>query len=128
MNTKKSLGQHFLLDRNLTDRIARNAKVEHKIVVEIGPGPGGLTRSLLAQNVAQLIAIEKDQDCVAALGSLKTFYKDRLQIIEADALAVKFDALSSEPVCIVSNLPYNVSTPLLLHWLRQINQISRNSP
>ena len=98
LNTKKSLGQHFLLDRNLTDRIARNAKVENKIVVEIGPGPGALTRSLLAQNVAQLIAIEKDQDCVAALGSLKTLYKDRLQILEADALAVKFDTLSSNPV------------------------------
>ena len=93
-------------------------------MVEIGPGPGALTRSLLAQNVAQLIAIEKDQDCVAALGSLKTLYKNRLQITEADALTVKLDALASEPVCIVSNLPYNVSTPLLLHWLRQINQIS----
>ena len=123
LNTKKSLGQHFLLDSNLTDRIARNAKVENKIVVEIGPGPGALTRSLLAQNVAQLIAIEKDQDCVAALGSLKTLYKDRLQILEADALAVKFATLSSNPVCVVSNLPYNVSTPLLLHSLKQISQI-----
>ncbi len=124
LNTKKSLGQHFLLDRNLTDRIARNAKVENKIVVEIGPGPGGLTRSLLAQNVAQLIAIEKDQDCVAALGSLKTLYQDRLQILEADALGVTFDSLSSDPVCIVSNLPYNVSTPLLLHFLKQLSQIN----
>ena len=93
-------------------------------MVEIGPGPGGLTRSLLAQNVAQLIAIEKDQDCVAALRSLKTLYKDRLQILEADALAVRFDALFSGPVCIVSNLPYNVSTPLLLHWLKQTSQIN----
>ena len=124
LNTKKALGQHFLLDSNLTDRIARNAKVEREIVIEVGPGPGGLTRSLLAQNVAQLIAIEKDQDCVAALGSLKTLYKDRLQIIEADALVLNLDALSSEPVCIVSNLPYNVSTPLLIHWLQQVSQIN----
>ena len=124
LNTKKALGQHFLLDSNLTDRIARNAKVEREIVIEVGPGPGGLTRSLLAQNVAQLIAIEKDQDCVAALGSLKTLYKNRLQIIEADALALNLDALSSKPVCIVSNLPYNVSTPLLIHWLRQVSHVS----
>ncbi len=123
LNTKKSLGQHFLLDRNLTDRIARNANVEREVVVEVGPGPGGLTRSLLAQNVGHLIAIEKDQDCVNALGSLKALYKDRLQIIEADALALNLDALSSEPVSIVSNLPFNVSTPLLLHWLRQVSQI-----
>ena len=123
MRARKSLGQNFLFDLSLTRQIARSSRTLSGTTIEVGPGPGGLTRALLLEGASHVIAIEKDQDCVAALGSLKTLYKDQLHIVEADALAVKLDAVSSEPVCIVSNLPYNVSTPLLLHWLRQISQI-----
>jgi len=123
LNTKKSLGQHFLLDSNLTDRIARSANVAGRTVVEVGPGPGGLTRSLLAQDVKHLIAIEKDKDCVAALQHLKDRYQARLTILEADALEIDLNDLAPGPLSIVSNLPYNVSTPLLLHWLQQVGAV-----
>ena len=123
LHTKKSFGQHFLLDSNLTDRIARNADVEGRTVVEVGPGPGGLTRSLLSRGVKHLIAIEKDTDCVAALQHLKEHYPDQLTIMEADALEVTLGDLGVGPVSIVSNLPYNVSTPLLLHWLHLLENV-----
>ncbi len=117
---RRSLGQHFLLDQNLTDRIVRVAgDLRDASVIEVGPGPGGLTRSLLAGDVARLVAIEKDPRCVAALGELAAAYPDRLQVIEGDALAIDATALTPTPRHVVSNLPYNVATPLLLGWLRQ---------
>ena len=124
LNAKKSLGQHFILDSNLTDRIAKNANVGGTTVIEVGAGPGGLTRSLLSHNVSRLIAIEKDKDCIAALKSIKHNYKDRLDIIQADALEIELSKLTTDPIHIVANLPYNISIPLLLHWLRQASQIS----
>lgn len=115
----KSLGQHFLLDPNLTDKIARIAgPATTGTVLEVGPGPGGLTRSLLAQETSKVVVIEKDRRFLPALAQLADAYPGRLEIVEDDALKVdetKYaDAL---PIKIVSNLPYNVGTPLLVKWL-----------
>ncbi|MBV9234920.1 MAG: 16S rRNA (adenine(1518)-N(6)/adenine(1519)-N(6))-dimethyltransferase RsmA [Xanthobacteraceae bacterium] len=119
LSARKSLGQNFLLDLNLTARIARAAgSLTGVTVVEIGPGPGGLTRALLAAGAERVIGIERDERAVAALGELATHYPGRLDIIEADALG--FDPrpyLGSAPACIVANLPYNIATALLISWL-----------
>lgn len=124
LGAKKTLGQHFLLDLNLTRKIASEAgDVRGHTVFEIGPGPGGLTRALLGTQAAKVIAIEKDRRCVEALQSLQEATQERLQIIEGDALATDLVALApSGPRAIVANLPYNVGTPLLLNWLRRIAQ------
>jgi len=116
---KKSLGQHFLLDLNLTRRIARAAgPLVGVTVVEIGPGPGGLTRALLAEGAASVIAIERDQRAVAALADLTAHYPDRLQVHEGDALARDAGAyVGRSPARVVANLPYNIATRLLLNWL-----------
>lgn len=120
LEARRKLGQHFLLDGNLTDRIARVAgDLTDTHVVEVGPGPGGLTRSLLAAGAAHVVAIEKDPRCIAALSELACAYPQQLQVIEADALSIDCRALVPEPRAIVANLPYNVGTPLLLGWLRQ---------
>lgn len=117
---KRSLGQHFLLDRNLTDRIARAAgDLGSATVIEIGPGPGGLTRSLLAHGAGRVIAIEKDPRCAEAVRALAATFAPRLAVIEADALAVDLASLAPPPRRIVANLPYNIATPLLIRWLRQ---------
>lgn len=114
----KRLGQHFLLDANLTDRIARAAGPLSAInVVEIGPGPGGLTRSLLAAGAKRVFAIERDSRCVGALAELAEVYPGRLTVVEADALKTDVVALAPAPRRIVANLPYNVATPLLIGWL-----------
>jgi 16S rRNA (adenine1518-N6/adenine1519-N6)-dimethyltransferase len=121
---RKSLGQHFLLDLNLTAKIARVAGIQAgETILEIGPGPGGLTQALLETDAEKIIVIEKDARFVA---HLKAFFKDhlgRLIVIEADALAVDEAALLAEhgakgPARIVANLPYNVGTPLLVKWLK----------
>lgn len=120
---KKSLGQNFLLDGNITDKVARAAgdlKVQH--VIEVGPGPGGLTRSLLSVGVLTLTAIEKDSRCVAALEELREAIGQRFSIIGADALTVDVTTLAPAPRAIVANLPYNVATPLLIGWLEQISK------
>ena len=122
---KKSLGQHFLLDTNLTDKIARVANVKGSTVIEIGPGPGGLTRSLLMNGAKKIIAIEKDPRCLAALLELQSFYSDSLIIVEADAMNIDLSQIGSKPFNIVANLPYNISTPLLIGWLQKINSISQ---
>ncbi|MCE7029735.1 16S rRNA (adenine(1518)-N(6)/adenine(1519)-N(6))-dimethyltransferase RsmA [Jiella avicenniae] len=116
---KKSLGQNFLLDLNLTGRIARQAlPLDRATVVEVGPGPGGLTRALLAEGARKVVAIEKDPRCIAALKEIAARFPGRLDILSADALDVDFTALSGGgPVKIVANLPYNVGTQLLLDWL-----------
>jgi 16S rRNA (adenine1518-N6/adenine1519-N6)-dimethyltransferase len=121
IGARKGLGQHFLLDLNLTRRIARAAgPLEACSVVEIGPGPGGLTRALLDCGARHVTAIERDARCIAALGELAAAYPGRLTVIEADALAIDPATLTPAPRKIVANLPYNVATPLLLAWLRRI--------
>lgn len=117
----KSLGQHFLLDLNLTGRIARSAgELAGVAVIEIGPGPGGLTRALLESPAREVIAIERDRRCVAALAELQESAAGRLRIVEGDALAIDAAGLCDAPRAIVANLPYNISTALLIGWLAQI--------
>jgi len=115
---KKSLGQNFLLDLNLTRKIARAAKPwAADTIVEIGPGPGGLTRALLLEDAPRLIAVERDERCLAALAPLEVAAAGRLQLQPGDALETDLAALSAAPYQIVANLPYNIATPLLLRWL-----------
>ena len=118
LRAKKSLGQNFLLDLNLTGRIARAAgPFEGITVVEIGPGPGGLTRALLAQGARRVIAIERDDRAIAALEGLAAHYPDHLEIIAADALRFDVAGAVTGPARIVANLPYNIATALLISWL-----------
>jgi 16S rRNA (adenine1518-N6/adenine1519-N6)-dimethyltransferase len=115
---RKSLGQNFLLDLNLTARIARAAgRLEEATVIEVGPGPGGLTRALLASGARKVVAIERDGRCLAALADIAGRYPGRLEVIEADALAVDMARLAEGPTRVVANLPYNVGTALLVRWL-----------
>jgi 16S rRNA (adenine1518-N6/adenine1519-N6)-dimethyltransferase len=126
LGARHSLGQHFLLDLNLTGRIARLAgDLSRGTTIEIGPGPGGLTRALLAQGAARLIAIERDRRCLPALAEIGEAYPGRLEVIEADALRLEAAGLGSAPRRIVANLPYNVATPLLLAWLSQAQRFER---
>ena len=116
---RKSLGQNFLLDLNLTARIARSAgPLEGVTVVEIGPGPGGLTRALIAAGAARVVAIERDQRCLAALAEIAEQFPEILTIVAGDALRVDAAAyIRGGRARIVANLPYNVATPLLVNWL-----------
>jgi 16S rRNA (adenine1518-N6/adenine1519-N6)-dimethyltransferase len=116
---QKALGQNFLFDLNLTGRIARAAgPLEGQTVVEIGPGPGGLTRALLANGAGRVIAIERDRRCLPALAEIAAHYPGRLEIIDGDALTVDLTPhLAGKPARIVANLPYNIGTPLLVGWL-----------
>lgn len=115
---KKSLGQNFLLDLNVTGRIARTAgKLEGFTVIEVGPGPGGLTRALLAEGAGKVIAIERDDRCLNALAEIAAHYPGRLEIIAGDALETDMAALADGPTKVVANLPYNIATPLLIGWL-----------
>ncbi len=120
LSAKKRLGQNFLLDFNLTRRIARAAgPLEHVTVVEVGPGPGGLTRALLLEGAGRVVAIEKDERCLPALLDIAALYPERLDIVSADAREVNYGALALDPpVRIVANLPYSVATPLLVSWLK----------
>ncbi len=121
----KGLGQHFLLDLNLTAKIARAAgDLTNCAVIEVGPGPGGLTRAILEADAAKLIAIERDARCIAALQPLIAVSDSRLQIVEADALKIDVVALLRQegwqgPIKVVANLPYNVGTALILAWLER---------
>lgn len=116
---QKALGQNFLFDLNLTGRIARAAgPLEGRTVVEIGPGPGGLTRALLANGAGRVIAIERDRRCMPALAEISAHYPGRLEVVDGDALAVDLsDLLGGREARIVANLPYNIGTPLLVGWL-----------
>ena len=117
---RRALGQNFLLDLNLTAKIARAAgELSAGTTIEIGPGPGGLTRALLAHGARALIAIERDARCLGALAEIAAAYPGRLTIIEGDALAVDCAKLGTAPRRIVANLPYNIATPLLIKWLQQ---------
>lgn len=121
LGARKGLGQHFLLDLNLTGRIARGAgPLDDGTTIEIGPGPGGLTRALLAEGDAPVVAIERDERCLEALAELSRAYPGRLQVIAGDALDVDPVTLGPAPRRIVANLPYNVATPLLIRWLGRI--------
>jgi 16S rRNA (adenine1518-N6/adenine1519-N6)-dimethyltransferase len=116
---KKSLGQNFLFDLNLTARIARSSgPLSGVTVVEVGPGPGGLTRALFAEGAEKVIVVERDARCLPALAEIGAHYPGRLQVIEADALAFDPEPLiKGAPARIVANLPYNVGTTLLANWL-----------
>jgi 16S rRNA (adenine1518-N6/adenine1519-N6)-dimethyltransferase len=120
LDARRKLGQHFLLDENLTARIVRAAgELGGRNVVEVGPGPGGLTRALLASSAATVTAIEIDPRAAEASRELALSFPGRLRVIEADALALDLASLVAPPRRIVANLPYNVATPLLIGWLRQ---------
>jgi 16S rRNA (adenine1518-N6/adenine1519-N6)-dimethyltransferase len=115
---KKSLGQNFLYDLNLTRRIARAAApLNEATIIEIGPGPGGLTRALLAEGAKSVIAVERDVRALPALAEISAHYPGRLHVIEGNALEVDWSSLVKGPARIVANLPYNVGTPLLVGWL-----------
>ncbi|CAA6606238.1 Ribosomal RNA small subunit methyltransferase A [Rhodospirillaceae bacterium LM-1] len=119
---QKSLGQHFLFDLNITNKIARMAgDLTKGTTIEVGPGPGGLTRALLENGAARVIAIEKDKRCLGALAEIEAAYPGRLRVIEGDAVKIDAAALGDEPRRIVANLPYNVGTPLLIGWLKRIH-------
>ena len=124
---KKALGQNFLLDKNITDKIIRLSLDKQQRedfngvnVTEIGPGPGGLTRAVLEQNPKSLTVIEMDERCIRIMEDLKNITKANMQIVSGDALQVDIRELSSAPRQIVSNLPYNISVPLLVNWLKQM--------
>ena len=118
LRARKELGQNFLLDLNLTSRIARVAGPLAGItVIEVGPGPGGLTRALLAEGARKVIAIERDERALPALAEIAAAYPGRLEVIAGDALATDFAGLADGPTRIVSNLPYNIGTELLTRWL-----------
>ena len=119
LSAKKSLGQNFLLDLNLTTRIARAAEPLEKVTaIEIGPGPGGLTRALLALGARRVVAIERDERALAALAEIAARYPGRLEVVAGDALEVDMPALlGPERARIVANLPYNIATALLVNWL-----------
>ncbi|MGH6736982.1 MAG: 16S rRNA (adenine(1518)-N(6)/adenine(1519)-N(6))-dimethyltransferase RsmA [Methyloceanibacter sp.] len=120
LSAKKSLGQNFLLDLNLTRRIARAAGPLHGVtVVEVGPGPGGLTRALLLEGAKRVVAIERDERCLPALHEIAGVYAGRLHIAAADAREIDYGAFGlGGPARIVANLPYSVGTPLLVGWLK----------
>lgn len=124
LQAKKALGQNFLLDLNLTSKIARTAgDLSDVTVIEVGPGPGGLTRALLLNGARRVVAIERDERCLAALAEIANHYPGRLEIVAGDALKTDFAALakgapgSGGSVKIVANLPYNIGTELLIRWL-----------
>lgn len=118
---KKNLGQHFLLDLNLTRRIAAFAgNLQDSIAIEVGPGPGGLTRALVeSTNASKIIAIEKDARCIAALNEIAALSHNKLEIIEGDALKLDLRQIAqNRNFAVISNLPYNIGTQLLLNWLK----------
>ncbi|MCE3255701.1 MAG: rRNA ((1518)-N(6)/adenine(1519)-N(6))-dimethyltransferase [Rickettsiaceae bacterium] len=125
LNAKRSLGQNFILDANLTDKIARQAgDLQNFHVLEIGGGPGGLTRSILKLNPKKLTVIEQDDRCIAALEELKAFYPNQLEIIKGDAL--KFNVAefcAGKKIKIIANLPYNIATELLFRWIKNCQNI-----
>jgi 16S rRNA (adenine1518-N6/adenine1519-N6)-dimethyltransferase len=120
LSARKSLAQNFLLDLNLTRKIARAAgPIDRGTTIEIGPGPGGLTRALLLEGAAQVIAVERDSRAISALSDLEVAADGRLTLIEGDALKMPVATLGSPPRRLVANLPYNIATRLIIDWLRE---------
>jgi len=121
LRAEKSLGQNFLLDQNITDKIVRlSGDLETLTAIEIGPGPGGLTRSLLASCTKRVVAIEFDPRAVAAINDLKSVYGEKLEIIQGDAMKIDITQIAPAPRAIIANLPYNISVVLLVKWLEII--------
>lgn len=120
---RKNLGQHFLLDLNLTKRIVDEAgDLSGKTVFEIGPGPGGLTRAIMESNATKVIVVEKDERCLPVMEEIKAAYPDKpMEIVIGDALKTDLTQLADGPRAVISNLPYNVGTPLLIGWLKQMD-------
>ena len=122
IRAKKSLGQNFLLDLNLTSKIARYAgNLKQSDVLEVGPGPGGLTRSLLNEGARQVVSIEKDNRCIAALEEIQSLFPGRLRLLQGDALSMNVTQYLTDPIKIIANLPYNIGTELLVRWLNSKN-------
>ncbi len=120
LRARKELGQNFLLDLNLTGKIARVAgDLTRSTVIEVGPGPGGLTRALLSAGARRVVAIERDPRCLAALAEIAAHWPGRLQVVEGDALKTDFTYIGSgdDDVRVVANLPYNIGTQLLINWI-----------
>lgn len=119
LSARKTLGQNFILDLNLTRRIARaGGPLQGVTVIEVGPGPGGLTRALLLEGAARIIAVERDERCRPALQQIADRYPGRLEVHMADALALDEATLTDGPYRIIANLPYGIATPLLIKWLK----------
>ncbi len=119
LSARKSLGQNFILDLNLTSRIARaGGSLDSKTIIEIGPGPGGLTRGLFLEGATRVIVVERDERCRPALEAIAERYPGRLDIRMDDALTVDYGALGDGRKSIISNLPYGIATPLLIGWLK----------
>jgi 16S rRNA (adenine1518-N6/adenine1519-N6)-dimethyltransferase len=118
LQARKALGQNFLLDLNLTGKVARAAgDLSGRTVIEVGPGPGGLTRALLMHGAQRVVAVERDERCLPALAEISEHYPGRLEVVSGDALKTDISSLASGPVKIVANLPYNIGTELLVRWL-----------
>ena len=127
LDDKKSLGQNFILDKNFTDKILRSiSNLDDCEILEIGPGPGSLSRSILDTKIKKLVAIEKDERCFEALQELQNFYGNRFKLINADALAIDETKIfnQNQKFKIIANLPYNIGTILLFKWLKIANRIS----
>ena len=127
---KKTLGQNFILDTNLLDKIVRSSKQRDPepfnsgTVIEVGPGPGGVTRAILENGAKHVTVIEKDERCLELLQDIQAAFPERLNVLNADALNVAADQLGSAPRSVIANLPYNVGTLLLTGWLKRINAFS----
>jgi 16S rRNA (adenine1518-N6/adenine1519-N6)-dimethyltransferase len=118
LSAKKQLGQNFLFDLNLTRRIARTAgPLDGVTVIEVGPGPGGLTRALLVEGAKRVVAIERDERALPALAEIEAAYPGRLTVVSGDAMTIDYAALADGPTRIIANLPYNIGTELLIGWL-----------
>ena len=124
IKVNKSLSQNFLFDLNLTDKIVKNSKSNASTIIEIGPGPGGLTRSILKIKSGTLYTIDKDLQSEKMLNDLKIIYKDRLNVIIGDALNYPIWKLGNAPREVIANLPYNVGTKMLINWLKHIHSFN----
>lgn len=124
LKARKSLGQNFLLDINLTRRIAKSAEIsEQDVILEVGPGPGGLTRALLESSAQKVIVVEKDERFIPALHQLKLLAGNRLEVIQQDALSFSLENYDPHSIKVIANLPYNVGTALLLKWFEELEFI-----
>lgn len=130
LSAQKKLGQNFILDTNLLDKIARSSKLRDPepfdggTVIEVGPGPGGVTRAILENGAKNVTVIEKDERCLELLRDIQAAYPGRLNVLNADALDIAADRLGTPPRSIIANLPYNVGTLLLTGWLKRIDAFS----